>query len=60
MDEEDLWEVDFNVVLLFFLCNGDNLKCFQGLASKLGFQPLTKAVLAAISTSPPKWSPIHP
>jgi hypothetical protein len=25
------------------------------LASKLGFHPLTKAVLVAISTSPPKW-----
>ena len=60
MDEEDLWEVDFNVVLLFFLCNGDNLKCFQGLASKLGFQPLTKAVLVAISTSPPKQPPAGP
>jgi hypothetical protein len=30
------------------------------LASKLGFRPLTKAVLVAISTSPPKWPPIGP
>ncbi len=30
------------------------------LASKLGFGPLTKAVLVAISTSPPKWPPIGP
>jgi hypothetical protein len=30
------------------------------LALKLGFQPLTKAILVAISTSPPKWPPIGP
>jgi hypothetical protein len=30
------------------------------LASKLGFHPLTKAVLVAISTSPSKWPPIAP
>jgi hypothetical protein len=31
-----------------------------GLALKLGFQPLTKAVLVAISTSPPKQPPAGP
>jgi hypothetical protein len=31
-----------------------------GLASKLGFHPLTKAILDAIYTSPPKWPPIGP
>jgi hypothetical protein len=31
-----------------------------GLASKLGFHPLTKAALFAISTIPPKWPPIGP
>jgi hypothetical protein len=30
------------------------------LTSKLGFHPLTKAVLVAIPTSPPKWPPIGP
>jgi hypothetical protein len=30
------------------------------LASKLGFHPLTKAVLVAISTSPPKLPHIGP
>jgi hypothetical protein len=30
------------------------------LASKLGFHPLTKAILVAISTSPPKWPLIGP
>jgi hypothetical protein len=29
-----------------------------GLPSKLGLHPLRKAVLVAISTSPPKWPPI--
>jgi hypothetical protein len=28
------------------------------LASKLGFHPSTKAILVAISTSPPNWPPI--
>jgi hypothetical protein len=31
-----------------------------GLASKLGFQPLTKAVLVAISINPPKQPPAGP
>jgi hypothetical protein len=31
-----------------------------GLALKLGFQLLNKAVLVAISISPPKWSPMGP
>jgi hypothetical protein len=31
-----------------------------GIASKLGCHPLTKAILIAISTSPPKWPPIGP
>jgi hypothetical protein len=31
-----------------------------GLASKLGLKPLTKAVLVAISTSPPKQPPAGP
>ena len=30
------------------------------LASKLGFHPLTKAVLAAISTRPPNHPPVGP
>jgi hypothetical protein len=30
------------------------------LASKLGFHPLTKAVLVALSTSPPKWATVGP
>ena len=30
------------------------------LASTLGFGPLTKAVLVATSTSPPKWPHIGP
>jgi hypothetical protein len=30
------------------------------LASKLGFHPLTTAILVAISMSPPKWPPIGP
>jgi hypothetical protein len=31
-----------------------------GLASKLGFQPLTKAVLVVISTIPQKQPPVGP
>jgi hypothetical protein len=31
-----------------------------GLVSKQGFHPLTKAILVAISTCPPKWPPIDP
>jgi hypothetical protein len=30
------------------------------LASKLGFHLLTKSIVVAISTSPPKWPPIGP
>jgi hypothetical protein len=30
------------------------------LASKLGFHPLTKAVLVVLSTSPPKWPTVGP
>ena len=43
------------------ICIGDNLEWF-GLVflQNLGFHPLTKAVLIAISTSPPKWPPIGP
>jgi hypothetical protein len=31
-----------------------------GLASRLGFHPLTKAVLILISTGPPKQPPVRP
>ena len=31
-----------------------------GIASKLGFHPLTKAILVAESTSPPKQPPVGP
>jgi hypothetical protein len=30
------------------------------LALKIGFHPLTKAVLVVISTSPPKWATVGP
>jgi hypothetical protein len=30
------------------------------LAFRLGFHPLTKAILVVISTSAPKWPPIGP
>jgi hypothetical protein len=38
------------------VCIGDKLNDFElfGLALKLGFHPLTKALLVAISTSPPQ------
>jgi hypothetical protein len=31
-----------------------------GVASKIGFHPLTTSILVAISASPPKWPPIGP
>jgi hypothetical protein len=49
------------LVGLFFLYVLETISILPlGLAVKLGFHPLTKAVLVAISTSPPKWPPMGP